>query len=226
MRTRSYAYNIKVEPRGGEVHNIEFNLDSLRRLNIDIVTKKPRFYINFVHEQFADTFFQKNGLDNHNVIGINPCGTWETKVWYTEKFIELIAKLKVNYKILLFWGYEDERRTALKIQQAAGEDIFLIPQVSLKYMGALLKKCRLFITNDTGPMHIACSLGVDTTAIFGPTNSELQGPFCNNSIVLKNDILTCLGCNLTRIADCRFEHKCMRDLSVDYVYNKILNFIS
>jgi heptosyltransferase-2 len=225
FRMRSYAYNIKVIPRGGEVHNIEFNLDSLRRLGLEVTIKQPHFYINSVHEEFADDFFNKSGLQDHSVIGINPGGTWQTKVWYPKKYIELIKKLKETYKILLFWGYEDERNEAAKIQKAAGEDVYLIPPADLKYMGALIKKCVLFLTNDTGPMHIACALGVNSAAIFGPTNSKLQGPFSSNSIVIKNEALSCLGCNLTRIEDCKFEHKCMKDLSVEYVYDKLMKFL-
>jgi ADP-heptose:LPS heptosyltransferase len=74
-------------------------------------------------------------------------------------------------------------------------------------------------------MHIAWSMGVNVAAIFGPTNSHLQGPLSENSIVIKNELLSCLGCNLTKISECPNGHKCMRDLSVDEVYNKILKFI-
>ena len=89
-------------------------------------------------------------------------------------------------------------------------------------MAALLEKCSVFVTNDTGPMHIASALGVNIVAIFGPTNPELQGPVNNNSIVVRNNSLKCLGCNLTKLEDCRFEHKCMKELSVDSVYKEVI----
>ncbi len=221
---RRIAYNIKVKPRSSEVHNIEFNLDTLRALDLKIVSNKPKFFLNAVHAEFADKFFAANNLNGNRVIGINPSGTWETKVWYLEKFIELCKRLSEKNKILIFWGYGNEKLDAEKIQQAVGENAILIPEVNLKYMGALLKKCDLFVTNDTGPMHIAWSMGVDVAAIFGPTNSHLQGPLSENSLVIKNESLSCLGCNLTKISECPNEHKCMRDLSVDEVYAKIMKF--
>jgi ADP-heptose:LPS heptosyltransferase len=222
---RRIAYNIKVKPRSSEVHNIEFNLDTLRALDLKVVTNNPKFFMNAVHTEFADKFFADNNLNGSKVIGMNPSGTWETKIWYPEKFIELGKRLGEKNKILIFWGYEKERIEAEKIRDAIGESALLIPEVNLKYMASLLKKCDLLVTNDTGPMHIAWSMGVNVAAIFGPTNSHLQGPLSENSIVIKNEALSCLGCNLTKLSECPYEHKCMRDLAVDEVYSKIINFV-
>jgi heptosyltransferase-2 len=222
---RRFAYNIKVKPRSSEVHNVEFNLDSLRKLGLEIITNKPEFYLNAVHREFADRFFEEHGLSG-NVIGINPSGTWPTKIWPLEKFTELSKRLSSKFKILVFWGYPKEKEDALKIKNAVGSNAFIIPEANLKYTGALLEKCSLFLTNDTGPMHIAWTLGVNTAAIFGPTNSHLQGPLSSNSVVIKNESLSCLGCNLTEIADCPHQHKCMQDLSVEEVYGKITNFMN
>jgi len=227
FRFRSYAYNVVITPRSSEVHNIEFNLDALRAIGFEVITNKPRFYTNIIHEEFADKFFNENGLKREEVIGINPAGTWATKVWYKEKFAELIKELKKQYKILLFWGFEQEKQTAEDIKHmACEENIYLIPEIGLKNMAALLEKCRIFITNDTGPMHIACAMGVNTAAIFGPTKSRLQGPVTSNSAIIENENLNCLGCDLTKIADCPNAHKCMAELEPDVVYSKVMKLIS
>jgi lipopolysaccharide heptosyltransferase II len=222
---RSIAYNIKVTPRGGEVHNIEFNLDSLRALGLEVTVKKPSFYINHVHSEFAKEFFVQSGINNREVIGINPSGTWPTKVWYFEKFAGLAKKLAADYNILLFWGNENERLLAEKMKEAIGGNVWLIPPTDLKYMGALIKLCRAFLTNDTGPMHVSWILDVPTAAIFGPTNSHLQGHVSENSVIISNEALSCLGCNLTKIGDCPYNHKCMAELEVDYVYKKLIDLI-
>jgi heptosyltransferase-3 len=223
---RALAYNIKVSPRGSRVHNIEFNLDSLRALGLEIVQNIPKFYINKINEEFADGFFKLNGLNEGEVIGINPCGTWPTKVWDRDKFKEITSRLLLNYKVLLFWGNDEERKAADEIKNAAGEKAILIPEVDIKYMGALLSKCKAFLTNDTGPMHIAWILGVNTAVIFGPTNPHLQGPLSDNSVIIRNEFLSCLGCNLTQLKDCPYGHKCMKELSIDYVYSKLMELIS
>lgn len=218
---RRIAYNIKVKSRGSEIHNIEFNLDTLRALNLDITTNKPEFYINSVHTEFAEKFFSENNLNDGKVIGINPSGTWETKVWDPEKFAELGKRLSENHRILIFWGYGKEKIQAEKIRAAIGDKALLIPGVNLKYMAALLKKIHLLVTNDTGPMHIAWTMGVNTAAIFGPTNPELQGPMNENSVIIRNETLSCLGCNLTKLSECPYGHSCMKDLTVDEAYIKL-----
>lgn len=222
---RALAYNIKVKPRGGEVHNVEFNIDALRALGLDIITNTPKIYLNGVHTEFADAFFKENNVDGKQVIGFNPSGTWPTKVWYPEKWAELGKMFPKESRILLFWGYGEEKETAKKIKDQIGENALLIPGVNLKYMAALIKRCDLFVTNDTGPMHFSWITGTNTAAIFGPTNSHLQGPLIENSIVLKNETLSCLGCNLTQLSECPNSHKCMKDLDTEFVYSKLMEFM-
>ena len=225
FRGRSYAYNIKIKRRSNEVHNVDFNLDALRILGLEIISSVPKYYINEIHREFADNFFIENNLNGSTVIGINPAGTWPTKVWYPEKFSELINSFDDGYNFVLFWGNESEKKIADKIKNDSKKKVVLIPAVNLKYMGAIAEKCNVFLTNDTGPMHIASALGVNVVAIFGPTNPKLQGPLNSNSIVVRNESLECLGCNLTRIEDCRYQHKCMRELSVISVRTAILSLL-
>lgn len=224
FRWRSFAYNIKVTPRSKEVHNIEFNLDTLRALDLDVKFNKPAFVINDIHKEYADLFF-KSKFGNKTVVGINPCGTWETKIWGKEKYTELIAKLIPKYEILLFWGYKNELNYVSEIKRNFDENVHLIPEIDIKYMAAILQRCKVFVTNDTGPMHISWVSGVNTVAIFGPTNSKLQGPLSKNSIIVSNENLDCLGCNLTKLLSCPNEHRCMTELSIEKVYNKVLSFM-
>ena len=74
FRGRDYAYNIKMDGRGGLVHNVEFNLDSLRALNIPIVSKKLTLPVNIVHEEFADEFIKSVNLEGKKIIGISKTG--------------------------------------------------------------------------------------------------------------------------------------------------------
>jgi len=225
FKWRALAYNIKVSSRGGEVHNIEFNLDALRALGLELHTSKPLFVYNVIHKEYAENFFNSVDFNARPVIGFNPSGTWPTKVWYADKWIELGKKLNKDYNILLFWGNEKEKENAEYIKNGIGGNTILIPQTDLKYMAALINKCKVFVTNDTGPMHIAWVTGANTAAIFGPTNSKLQGPLSKNSIIIQNESLSCLGCNLTEISTSLNGHKCMKELEPAYVYDKLMEFI-
>lgn len=216
FRGRTYAYNFLVPPRGGEVHNVDFNLDALRFFQIPIVTRNPFFPIDSEAKKFAELWLHETGLSGKKIIAFNAGGGWITKKWRIEQFAQLADTIKKNFscEILLFWGPgEFEEIEHLKMQMR--HDCFVVPKTSLKQMGALLLHCSALISNDSGPMHIAAAVGVPTLGIFGPTNPYLQGPLGEKNMWIRNEKLDCLGCNLTV---CKIGNLCMTELSVETVY--------
>ena len=217
FRGRGYAYNIKVEPRGGDVHNIEFNLDVLNKFNIPIVDSNPHFPMNEQARLFAAEWFQAQNFFHPVTVGINPSGGWYTKKWRSDLYALLADRIYEVTKsnIVFFWG-PGELEEVKKIQGKMKNPSVLIPKTSLKEMGALLRHCHYLVSNDSGPMHIAASLGVPTLGIFGPTNPLLQGPYGEKHLWVRHEELDCLACNLT---ECPIGNVCMTDLSVDVVFN-------
>ena len=65
--------------RGGEVHNVDFNLDALRKMDIPITTKAMLLPLNVVHREFADEFIRKNNINSKPILGISLTGGWEAK---------------------------------------------------------------------------------------------------------------------------------------------------
>ncbi|MDD8018622.1 MAG: glycosyltransferase family 9 protein [Bacteroidota bacterium] len=223
FRGRRYAYTDYVTPRGGEVHNVDFNLDVLRHFHIPIVSSHPYFPYSEEELTFAQQWTSENELNDSKIIGINPSGGWYTKRWPKEKFALLADNLAVELqaKIILFWG-PGEHEDVKKIQSLMKQSSIVIPSTTLKQMGALLKQCSYLVSNDSGPMHIAASLGVPALGIFGPTNPFLQGPYGGKSAWIRNESLDCLACNLTK---CPIGNVCMSDLSVESVLTAFHNLI-
>ncbi len=220
---RRWCYTDIVEPRGGEVHNTEFNRDALRRLGVPVGASLPFFPLAPEAEEFAGQFLSARGLAGAPILGINAGGGWYTKRWEPERFAALARLVGTQYDapVLLFWG-PGEKERAEEIQSSLGGDAALIPPTSLKQLASLLKHCSLLVTNDSGPMHIAASLGVPIVALFGPTNPQFQGPVGSPSCVVRNETLDCLGCNLT---DCPIGLPCMRALGAEEVFEKIRTFV-
>ena len=214
FRGRKYAYNKRVVPRGGEVHEVEFNLDALRALNIPVVKVSPLFPISKKEKDFIDRWIKKNGFEKSFLVGLNPWGSWEAKRWGLEKFAALADRLVETYqaKVVVLWG-PGEREHAEKVKALARHPVFIAPQTSLKQLAALLFRCQLVVANDSGPMHIAAAVGTKTVGIFGPTRWQLQGPYGEDHGVAYKKGLACLGCN--RLS-CE-KMTCMKDLSVDEV---------
>lgn len=225
FRLRDYAYNIKVMGRGGEVHNVDFNLDALRALEIPIISRKMYLPVNIVHREFAEEFIRSNDLDSKKIIGISKTGGWESKRYKPDDYIELINRLNEIYDVnfILIWGNQKERENCEFIKNKITKgNTYLIPDSPIRYLGAIISKCDMIIGNDSGPLHIAVAVGVPTLGIYGPTNPNLQGPYGDNNLSIVNDKLDCLCCNLLV---CPIGNICMTELSKDKIIEKVKELI-
>ncbi|NOY05725.1 MAG: glycosyltransferase family 9 protein [Chlorobi bacterium] len=216
FRGRGYAYNIKVPVRSETVHNVEFNLDALRCIGIEVSQTAPFFPIDANALARMKTLLRQFGGEGP-LIAVNPNGTWETKRWDVEKFAELADRLveKINARVLIVWG-PGEYEVAREFKNRMRHDGFVPPATSLTELGALLRLCDYVITNDTGPMHIAAAVGTPTLGIFGPTSPFLQGPYGDRHRWVRKDDLDCIACNQTR---CTIGTVCMKELHVENVFD-------
>ncbi len=208
---RKHCYTTVVEPRGGAEHNTEFNLDALRALGIPIVSRKVVFPMDADSTAHAEKFFREAGLEGSFVVALNPGGGWPSKRWGTDQFATLGGMLarEWNAAVVVLWG-PGERPEAERIREAMTSSCTLIPPSTLKELAAILGRCSLLVTNDSGPMHIGAAVGTPVVALFGPTQPELQGPFNTLHAIVQNRRLLCLGCNLTT---CPIANPCMAELS-------------
>src|SRR4030067_772261 len=125
------------------------------------------------------------------LIGINPGATYgSSKRWYPERFSQVAAALVQKYhaKIILFGG-PGERDIAEEIVRASGCSLLnMAGQTTIRGLMALLSQCRLLITNDFIPMHIAAALGVPVVAIFGSTDPALTTPIGTGHALARKNV--------------------------------------
>ena len=220
FRFRKYAYNIKVDARGSEVHSVEFNLDALRKIDVPINSRKMFIATNNYHEEFAEHFINENNLNNKNLIGIAISGGWETKKYKANDYKILIGKILniFNSNVILMWGNDNEKKECEMIRTDNRNKIFITPETDIKYLSAIMKKCRFIIGNDSGMLHLAVASDVPVLGIYGPTNPVLQGPYGENNLTVVNPDIDCLNCNLL---ECPIGNICMTKLSKDLIMEKI-----
>ncbi len=223
FKGRTYAYNIVVEPRGGEVHNTQFNLDALERIGIAIQDRNLYFPIAHEHESYIRAYVESIARKGIPLVALNTGGGWYTKRWSLEHFAQLADRIAgtMNVAILLTWG-PGQLAEVQQVQSMAKHHLHIPPETTLQQLGALLKRCAFVVSNDSGPMHIAAAVGTPVLGIFGPTNPLLQGPYGNSHLTVRNESVKCLGCNLTA---CPIAHPCMRELSVDEVYAAVQKLV-
>ena len=173
---------------------------------------------------------RKFGLENVDgpVIGLNPGAEYgPAKRWPVKKFIAVAQEIqkRTNCFWLLFGGKGDvelaaciaaeTRNSKLKTQNLAG-------QTSLRELMALLKFCRILLTNDTGPMHVAAALGTPVVVPFGSTSPELTGPGLAGDTrhqLLKSDV----PCSPCFLRECPIDFRCMNDISNERVVAAVLS---
>jgi len=223
FRGRAWAYNHHVQSRADRVHNIEFNLDALRSIDIPIIERRMLLPVEEAHRTWASAVTHEARRAPGPLIALNPSGTWQTKRWGLEQFAELADRLvdTLNAEILLVWGPGEEsdvRRIATRMRHTP----LLPPASTLKQLAAMFECCDFTISNDSGPMHISAAMGTPTLGIFGPTNPLLQGPWHDGSAWVRLEGLACLACNRT---SCDIGTVCMRDLAVDAVYASFIHLM-
>jgi len=182
----------------------------------------------FVTPEEVEATRKKFGLEGISgpVFGLNPGAEYgPAKRWPVERFIAAAQQIqsKTNCLWLLFGGKNDEATTT-QIQSATGNRqsaINLAGQTTLRELMALLKLCRVVLTNDTGPMHVAAALGTPVVALFGSTSPELTGPGLPGDPrhhLLKSNAV----CSPCFLRECPIDFRCMKGIEVERVVEAVL----
>jgi len=149
-------------------------------------------------------------------LGINPGATYgSAKRWYPEKFAEVASSLSANYDIIIFGG-PDEVKIAKDIEMKLQEEGVknyknLAGKTSIPQLCEAIGGVDLFITGDSGPMHIAAAYQVPTVALFGPTKHKETSQWMNPKSAIVRKEMECAPC-MKRTCPLK-THACMRDIT-------------
>jgi heptosyltransferase-2 len=152
------------------------------------------------------------------LVGVHPGSAWATKRWLPERFAELCARLKADGFTPVLVGGPDDKELGARIAEDGGA-LDLVGKTDLEELKGLMGRLSAFVTNDSGPMHLAAASGVPVVAIFGATTRELGFfPYGPGHRVVEAD-LACRPCGLHGARICPEGHfLCMRLLTVDQVH--------
>jgi lipopolysaccharide heptosyltransferase II len=158
------------------------------------------------------------------LIIVNPGGNWDLKRWPAENFSELTKRLvKENGAKVLISGGKDDLTLANGIAGESQVDPCVwAGKTGLSELLALFKRADVVVSSDSGPSHVAASVGTDVVAIFGPTRPEITAPRGHGRVVVLHKEI---GCNK---APCYHltcpRNECMRAITVDDVLQAIQKF--
>jgi heptosyltransferase-2 len=194
---------------------VDYYLEICRRLQLTIDRDtKPRLFIARSLQERGNRLLARYGIGPDDmVIGLNPGAQYgASKCWPPEHFARLAELLEQrwNCRLLLFIGPGEESIGDEIVQLSRAAIINSGPdQVDLALLKPLIQRCRLLVTNDTGPRHYAVAFDIPVVVIMGPTDPRYTHANLEKTRVLRQE----LDCSPCHLKECPLEHSCMRDIT-------------
>jgi lipopolysaccharide heptosyltransferase II len=222
-RGRLYTHSIRDDGRLKTA--IQFHYQYVRPLGVEPTSFATEIFLTEDERREARNYLKWQDLDlARPIVGIHPGATWPAKRWQWEKFAEaayLIAT-QLNASVVLTQGPK-EAELVEKISKWALGKVLVLPVLPLRQLAAILAKCRVYVSNDCGAMHIAVAVSTPTIGIFGPGEENIWFPYADSDghVALRKDV-ACHPCHLdfcNRAGDGYME--CMKRLSVEEVVSEV-----
>lgn len=207
----------------GKRHMADANLAVVGSLGLKKENNGLEIFPTQEDEKFAARFLKENGVGKDEVlIGLNTGAKWLSKRWTKEGFAALAKALQKRDKVrvIFFGGPEDVERVKEIAALLPEKPLIAAGKTTLRQLAALIKKCRVFITNDSGPMHIAVGTKTPVIALYGPSPIGGFSPYGQGHTIIRKD-LPCSPCNKHHCD----HHQCMQGITVEEVLTAVDKYI-
>lgn len=197
----------------------------LEPLGIPISDTSPRLYLTSQEQKNAREKLANNGIQSGDLlIGINPGAAYgSAKCWLPERFKQLSQRL-LDYPDLKIVYFGDKASAPLVQEICAGlpfgRVIDFAGKTTLRELMACIQACHLFLTNDSGPMHVASAFDIPLIALFGSTSDLATPPYKGGKVIHKH-----VPCSPCYRRECPIDFRCMTRITVQEVYDEIKNLL-
>jgi len=212
-----------------DIHQVDAYLEVLQSIDHAIVDNQGlEMWVDQETDKKTKNMWHKAfRFPSEQIIGINTGGSWPTKRWTQKGFAELADRLiEAGRRVVFFGGPmdKDDVSDIIKLMKHQNHENLVIftGKTTLLEMAALVKKCKVLVTGDSGPMHIAVSQQVPVVAIFGPSDANRYAPYRQEGNVIT------FGCPCQPCGQhiCEIGHICMEKVTVDAVLDKLNHLIN
>jgi heptosyltransferase-2 len=198
-------------------HETGYYLHLLRSFGIAGLVRSPFLSTTENERLEAAELLRQSGMTADDfLLGINPGAAFgSAKRWYPDRFADVARRLSAHWKArIIIFGGSGETGIAEEISAGLqGKCINMAGKTSVRQLMALIQRCSFFISNDSGPMHIAAAFDVPLVAIFGSTDHIGTAPCSDRAVVVRTDV-ECAPCKLR---ECPIDHRCMSAVTADDV---------
>lgn len=207
-----------------EQHLVKTYKMLLEPLGIPVSSTAPALFLTDSEQITIREKLLEYGITNRNfIIGINPGAAYgSAKCWLPERFKEITERLlKYPNAVILYFGDKAGAPLVQEICRHMPDRVInLAGQTSLRELMGFIKACDVFLTNDSGPMHMASALGTPLLALFGSTSDRTTSPYQGGKVIHKH-----VPCSPCYRRECPIDFRCMKQISVEEVYQELQSFI-
>ena len=180
-------------PNNTEQHETQRYLDVVRALGIEVIGDEPEVFVDEAGKAWGKDFLENRNLnDGKPIIGLNPGAATSYRRWSAANFAVLGDMLhKADDAHIVITSGPREGELAHKVAQQMTYLPVIVNDITPMQLAALLQRCHLYISNDTGPMHLSTAVKTPTIALFGGSNPAQWGPPWDKHTVIARE-----GCKL------------------------------
>ena len=221
------THPIRLRPEDLAVHEVRYYLRLLAPWGY-VPREIPPLKLRVSEEELGAmrAYLGRHGVEEGQaVIGVNPAAFYGTaKRWLAERYAATAKRLAEENDARVFvTGLPTERDVAQNVCDAGGERFHnAAGEMSLRELMAFLALCRLFLTNDSGAMHVAAALGTPLVAVFGSTDWVTTAPRGEHAVIVREET-ACAPCLLR---DCPIDHRCMTRVTVRSVHEESVRLLA
>lgn len=197
-------------------HVVDKNLSLLNEVGARAFVKEFPLAVPAEAEAYIADYFKANpGLASGPLAAINPGVGFQTKRWELKRFAQLADRIagELGCNVLLTWG-PGEEGLVKTISANMRQKCHVAPPTGIHQSIALLRRMHLFVSCDTGPLHLCAALNVPTVSIFGPTDPARNGPYGN----IHETVHKTLPCSFCYKRKCPTHNECMDQVSVEQAF--------
>jgi ADP-heptose:LPS heptosyltransferase len=213
--------------RNRPVHAVVNYLETLLPLGIAPSDTSLELFLDDASRCFARNLFATHGLDDTPVVALNPGATHAVNRWPAKRFAELadLIAAKSRARVIIVGGPDDTALADEIVKLSRSKPLSITGKTSLLQLGAVLEHCRVLVSGDTGPLHLATAVGTRVIGLFGAADPVRTGPIGSGHQVIRARSVGCVPCR-SRSCSNRNYLECMEMISAQQVADVITGMLS
>jgi heptosyltransferase-2 len=227
---RSWMLTRAVKRPRSRVHQATYYLELVRGLGFAAEDAVPRLDVTPATQSKADRLLDQHGVrEDTRIVGFAPGAAYgHAKRWPPRRVAEVMTRVtREKDAICVLVGAAGDRDAGREIESALPADVRalnLIGRTDLGTLAGVMARSAAFVSNDSGGMHLAAAVGVPVTAIFGSTDERVTSPRGEPGV---HDVLfEPVFCRPCMLRDCPIDHRCMKRITVDRVFDAVARHLS